>query len=105
VGLGSATDLIRATSACFVAVYLLALASAVRILPGPHRATAALALVLMAVVAVFSARFVLVPLAAGLLLAAGRRFGARRALRAASPRRQPRAPDYQPDRTPATPSS
>ena len=88
-GVGNATDLVRATSGCFVAVYLLALASSVRILQGPYRATAGLALVLMAVVAVFSAGFVLVPVAAGLVLAVGHRFGRARARRGGSLRPQP----------------
>jgi amino acid efflux transporter len=100
-GIGSATDLVRATSACFVAVYLLALASAVRILSGPYRATAAFALALMVVVAFFSGRFVAVPVAAGLLLAVGRRLGRRRALRDRPPRRRAEPPDVRPNRTPA----
>ena len=37
-GAGSTDDLVRATSACFVAVYLLALGSAIRILEGKVRA-------------------------------------------------------------------
>ena len=63
-GVGSTADLIRATSACFVAVYLLALTSGVRILRGRARAAAAVALALVAVVAAFSAEFLLVPAAA-----------------------------------------
>jgi amino acid efflux transporter len=101
-GLGSPSDLVRATSACFVAVYLLALASAVRILSGPYRATAGIALALMAVVAVFSGRFVVVPVAAGLLLAAGGRLGRRQARRGRPPRRRAERPDVQPNRTPAS---
>ena len=53
-GVSSTADLIRATSACFIAVYVLALASAVRILDGPLRMAAAVALGLVTVVAVFS---------------------------------------------------
>jgi amino acid efflux transporter len=65
-----ADGLVRATSACFVVVYVLALGSAVGILEDRARAIAALALVLIAVVAGFSGLFLLVPLAvAGLTLA------------------------------------
>src|SRR5205085_11574579 len=60
-------DLIRATSACFVAVYVLALASAVRMLEGRLRLAAAVALALVCVVAVFSSIFLLVPAAAALV--------------------------------------
>jgi amino acid efflux transporter len=63
-GVSSTADLIRATSACFIAVYVLALASAVRILRGRIRMAAAVALALVTVVAVFSAKFLLVPAAA-----------------------------------------
>jgi len=66
-GVSTTTDLIRATSACFIAVYVLALASAVRILRGRLRTAAAIALALVAVVAVFSSSFLLVPAAAALL--------------------------------------
>jgi amino acid efflux transporter len=54
-------DLVRATSACFVVVYVLALGAAVRILDGRVRVAAAVALALMLVLAVFSAAFLLVP--------------------------------------------
>ena len=60
-GVGSTGALIRATSACFVGVYLLALGSAVRILDGAPRAAAVVALALIAVVAVFSSFYLLVP--------------------------------------------
>jgi amino acid efflux transporter len=76
-GAGSTDDLVRATSACFVAVYLLALGSAIRILEGKIRAAAAAAFLLIAVVAIFSSGFMLVPLAVALLA-----LGARRAVRA-----------------------
>jgi amino acid efflux transporter len=62
VGIGSSDDLVRATSACFVAVYVLALGSAVVILDGRARLAAVVALVLVVVVAVFSSFFLLVPL-------------------------------------------
>ena len=60
-GFSSTDTLVRATSACFVAVYVLALGSAVRILDGTARLAAAVALVLMLVVAVFSSVYLLVP--------------------------------------------
>ena len=72
-GLSSTADLIRATSACFIAVYVLALASAVRILRGRVRTAAVVALGLVTVVAVFSSRFLLVPAAAALVSIAFRR--------------------------------
>ncbi len=73
-GVSSTADLIRATSACFIAVYVLALASAVRILRGRIRIAAAFALALVTVVAVFSSSFLLVPAAAALLSLGVRRF-------------------------------
>jgi amino acid efflux transporter len=63
-GAGSTSDLVRATSACFIAVYLLALGSAFRILTGRARAAAAVAVATIAVLAVFSSWFLLVPAAA-----------------------------------------
>jgi amino acid efflux transporter len=60
-GAGSTTALVRATSACFVAVYVIALASAVRVLDGRMRAAAVVALALVVVVAVFSSAYLLVP--------------------------------------------
>ena len=63
-GFSSAADLVRATSACFVSVYVLSLASAVRILAGWTRVAAGVSLALVACVAVFSSTFLLVPLAA-----------------------------------------
>ncbi len=58
-------DLVRAASACFVAVYVLALAAAVRILRGAARACAACSLALVLVVAAFSGPFLLAPVLAG----------------------------------------
>jgi amino acid efflux transporter len=72
-GAGSTDDLVRATSACFVGVYLLALCSAIRILEGSARAAAAAALALIAVVAGFSSTFLLVPAAAAVLALGVRR--------------------------------
>jgi len=76
VGLGalaagwlSATDLVRATSSLFVAVYVLTIASAVRILPGRARAIAVSAVVMVAIIAAFSGWYAIVPLVvAGLSL-------------------------------------
>jgi amino acid efflux transporter len=72
-GLGSTTALVRATSACFVAVYVLALASAVRVLDGRIRAAAVIALALVLVVAAFSSTYLLVPAGAALLSLSVRR--------------------------------
>ncbi len=63
-GASSTDDLIRATSACFIAVYLLSVGSAVRILGGRVRAAAIFTLVMVVVLAVFSAWFLVVPLGA-----------------------------------------
>lgn len=73
-------DLVRATSACFVSVYVLALASATRILDTPRaRAIAATALALVTVVTVFSAAFLVVPALVALLTLAVRTPRRRRA--------------------------
>jgi len=66
-GFSNAADLVRATSACFVAVYLVSLASAVRILSGRVRLCAVVSLGLVAVVAVFSGVYLFVPVAAALV--------------------------------------
>jgi amino acid efflux transporter len=66
-GLGDATELVRATAACFIAVYVVATASAVRILTGRRRAAAVAALVLTTVLAAFSGWFVLVPVVAAVV--------------------------------------
>jgi len=63
-GVGSAEVLIRATSALFIAVYVLALVSAFRILDGAVRAAAAVALVASLVLAGFSEQFLVVPVVA-----------------------------------------
>jgi amino acid efflux transporter len=60
-GVGSTSDLVRATSACFIAVYLLALGSAFRILTGRIRVVAAIAVATIALLGVFSSWFLLVP--------------------------------------------
>ena len=72
-GLSDAGDLVRATSACFIAVYVLALAAAVRILEGRLRVAALIALVLVCLVAAFSSTFLLVPAAAAMIVLLGRR--------------------------------
>ena len=64
-GFSSTDDLVRATSACFIAVYLAALLSATRILTGGVRVAAIVTFVLVLVVAAFSAWFLVVPLVAG----------------------------------------
>jgi amino acid efflux transporter len=84
-GVSSAADLVRATSACFVAVYLLSLASAVRILHGRIRLAAMVSLALVAAVAVFSAGFLIVPLAAAAVALAARHGSRRRARARARP--------------------
>jgi amino acid efflux transporter len=63
-GIGNTNDLVRATSACFIAVYLLALASAFRILSGRARAVAAVGVASIVILGVFSTWFLLVPLVA-----------------------------------------
>jgi amino acid efflux transporter len=72
-GLLHADDLVRATSACFITVYVLALGSAVRILHGRPRAAAAIALAMTTVVAAFSSTYLLVPAAAAAVALAFRR--------------------------------
>jgi amino acid efflux transporter len=73
-GVGTTEDLVRSTSALFIAVYVLAIASAIKILAGGVRAAALLGLALTLALAVFSAQFLVVPLAiaAGSLLLRGR---------------------------------
>ncbi len=63
-GVGSTAALVRATSACFIAVYVLALLSATRILEGSARLAAALSLALVLVLGAFSSAYLLVPLVA-----------------------------------------
>jgi amino acid efflux transporter len=77
-GLMDPEDLVRATSACFVAVYVLALGAAVRILAGRARAIAAVALALVTVVTLFSGAFLAVPVAVAVATLMARR-GIRRA--------------------------
>jgi amino acid efflux transporter len=91
-GATTTDDLIRATSACFIGVYVLALLAAVRILDGAGRVLAAVTLALMLVLAGFSEWFLALP--AGAALAA---LLLRRALREdAVDARQDHALDLQP---------
>jgi amino acid efflux transporter len=73
VGFSNTEQYVRATSACFIAVYVLVLASAARILEGRMRVLALVTLALTVVVAVFSAWYLLVPAAAGAVGLAVRR--------------------------------
>jgi amino acid efflux transporter len=77
-GLTGTTDLVRATSACFVVVYLLALASAAKALTGRARFAAWVGLGAMTVVTVFSLAFLVVPATAALVCVVLRRAGAGR---------------------------
>ena len=66
--------LIRATSACFIMVYVAATASAVRILGGRLRAVAILAAAVVIAIAIFSGWYLLVPaVSSGVFLALMRR--------------------------------
>ena len=69
-GVTTTSDLVRATSACFIAVYVLAIVSALRILAGRIRAVAGIALATVLALAVFSTWFLVIPVvaAAGSLL-------------------------------------
>ena len=63
-GFSSTDDLVRETSACFIAVYLLAVLSAARILTGRIRAVALFTLATVVGLAVFSSWFLPVPIVA-----------------------------------------
>ena len=87
-GIGGTDDLVRATSALFIAVYVLALVSAARILEGGVRAAAVVSLLSTCALGIFSAWFLLVPLVvAGLALALRRRLRSRSASRLGEPDR------------------
>ena len=73
VGWTNTDDLVRATSACFIAVYVLAILSALRILTGRIRAVAGLALATVLVLAVFATWFLVIPVAAAAASLAMRR--------------------------------
>ena len=64
-GISSTDALVRATSSCFIAVYVPVLASAVRILERTGRVLASVTLALTIVITVFSAWYLLVPALAG----------------------------------------
>jgi amino acid efflux transporter len=72
-GVGSIDAFVRGTSACFISVYVLVFAAAVRILEGRLRNLAMLTLVLTLVVTVFSSWYLLVPAFAGAAAIALRR--------------------------------
>lgn len=61
VGVINATDLVRATSSLFVCVYVLSIASAVKILRGRERATAIASVIMVALITAFSGWYILVP--------------------------------------------
>jgi amino acid efflux transporter len=66
-GMLTATDLVRATSSLFVGVYVLTIASGVRILRGRARAVALGAVVMVALIAPFSGPYNLAPLVVAVL--------------------------------------
>lgn len=72
-GISSTDALVRATSSCFISVYVLVLASAVRILDGKGRVMALVTLALTIVVTAFSGWYLLVPAVAGTVALAVRR--------------------------------
>jgi amino acid efflux transporter len=77
-GVLSVHGLVRATSACFVAVYVLATAAGIRLLEGSARWCAAISFAAVTVVLGFSAEFLLVPVAVvGLALYGGARAAGR----------------------------
>jgi len=77
-GVGSIDAFVRGTSACFISVYVLVFAAAVRILDGRLRSLAFLTLVLTLVVTIFSSWYLLVPALAGAAAIALRRLLAAR---------------------------
>jgi amino acid efflux transporter len=68
-GIGTTDELVRATSALFIAVYVLATLSAIRILSGWIRLSAMVALAAVLALAVFSTEYLLVPVAVAALAA------------------------------------
>jgi amino acid efflux transporter len=72
-GVSGTSDLIRASSACFIAVYVFSLASALRLLDGLLRAAAGISLLSICVVGVFSGVYLAVPAATALLVLGLRR--------------------------------
>jgi hypothetical protein len=65
LGAADPTQFVRATAACFIAVYVIVLASAVRILRSRMRILATVTLALTVVLAAFSSWYLLVPAVAG----------------------------------------
>jgi amino acid efflux transporter len=72
-GVSGTDDLIRASAACFIAVYVFSLASALRLLDGLLRLAAAVSLLSICVVGVFSTVYLTVPAATALLVLGLRR--------------------------------
>jgi amino acid efflux transporter len=72
-GVSGTSDLIRASAACFIAVYVFSLASALRLLDGLLRAAAGISLLSICVVGVFSGVYLAVPVATALLVVGLRR--------------------------------
>ncbi len=66
-GFSNTDNLVRATSACFIAVYVLAVYSATRILDGRLRALAWVTLAMVLGLAVFSTWFLAVPIVAAVI--------------------------------------
>jgi amino acid efflux transporter len=73
-GVSNTDDLVRATSACFIAVYVLAVYSATRILDGRLRSLAWVTLGMVLVLAVFSTWFLAVPAVAAAISVALHRY-------------------------------
>ena len=94
-GIGSTSTLVRGTSACFIAVYLASVLSAVRILDGRARSIAGFALVFVALLAGFSRWYLLIPLVAACAAVALRSSGrwTRRASTSGSGRRASTRPE------------
>ena len=82
----SVDALMKATSATFVAVYVAAMASGVRLLEGRGRVAAGVGLAAVLVVFGFSGVWVVVPLVIGIATTVGQRVSARRALVTSSER-------------------
>jgi amino acid efflux transporter len=84
-GVSGTSDLIRASAACFVAVYVFSLAAALRLLDGALRAAAAVSLFSICVVGVFSSAYLAVPAATALVVLAVRLVHVRRSGRRRRP--------------------
>jgi amino acid efflux transporter len=84
-GVSGTDDLIRASAACFIAVYVFSLASALRLLGGFLRVAAAGSLLSICAIGVFSGVYLSVPAATALLVLGIRRAGVRRSGRRRHP--------------------